>query len=113
MWDGYNEIDGFNALVLGAGLTWRQATVLRAYAKYMRQGNTPFALDYIEDALRSNVDITRLLVQLFEARFDPGTTAWRPTPRRGSPRSRSSRTGSAGPSTTWPASTTTGSCGPT
>ena len=55
-----------------AGLTWRQATVLRAYAKYMRQGNSPFALDYIEDALRSNVDITRLLVQLFEARFDPG-----------------------------------------
>ncbi len=72
VWDGYNEIDGFNALVLGAGLTWRQATVLRAYAKYMRQGNSPFALDYIEEALRNNVDITRLLVQLFEARFDPG-----------------------------------------
>jgi glutamate dehydrogenase len=72
VWDGYNEIDGFNALVLGAGLTWRQATVLRAYAKYMRQGNSPFALDYIEEALRHNVDITRLLVQLFEARFDPG-----------------------------------------
>ncbi len=35
----------------GAGLTWRQATVLRAYAKYMRQGNSPFALDYIEGAL--------------------------------------------------------------
>ena len=71
VWDGYNEIDGFNALVLGAGLTWRQATVLRAYAKYMKQGNSPFALDYIEDALRNNVDITRLLVLLFEVRFDP------------------------------------------
>ena len=71
IWDGDNEIDGFNGLVLGAGLTWRQATVLRAYAKYMRQGNSPFAQDYIEDALRINVDITRLLVQLFEARFDP------------------------------------------
>ena len=43
VWDGYNEIDGFNGLVLAAGLTWRQATVLRAYAKYMRQGNRPFA----------------------------------------------------------------------
>ena len=72
VWDGYNESDGFNALVLAAGLTWRQATVLRAYAKYMRQGGTPFAQDYIEDALRINVDITRYLVQLFEARFDPG-----------------------------------------
>ncbi len=72
VWNGYNESDGFNALVLAAGLTWRQATLLRAYAKYMRQGGTPFAQDYIEDALRNNVDITRYLVQLFEARFDPG-----------------------------------------
>ncbi|CAI9409335.1 NAD-glutamate dehydrogenase [Nocardioides sp. T2.26MG-1] len=71
VWDGHNEIDGFNSLVLGAGLTWRQATVLRAYAKYMRQGNAPFALDYIHEALRNNVDITRLLVLLFEIRFDP------------------------------------------
>jgi glutamate dehydrogenase len=71
VWDGFNEIDGFNALVLGAGLTWRQATLLRAYAKYMRQGGSPFALDSIEGALAGNVDITRLLVRLFEIRFDP------------------------------------------
>ncbi|MEI5672300.1 MULTISPECIES: NAD-glutamate dehydrogenase [unclassified Nocardioides] len=71
VWDGFNETDGFNTLVLGAGLTWRQATVLRAYAKYMRQGGSPFALDSIQDALAANVDITRLLVRLFEARFDP------------------------------------------
>ncbi|HYO41400.1 MAG TPA: NAD-glutamate dehydrogenase [Nocardioidaceae bacterium] len=72
VWEGDNEVDGFNALVLAAGLTWRQATVLRAYAKYMRQGGTPFAQDYIEEALAAHVEITRALVQLFEARFDPG-----------------------------------------
>ncbi|HET6165753.1 MAG TPA: NAD-glutamate dehydrogenase [Marmoricola sp.] len=72
VWDGRNESDGFNALVLAVGLTWRQALLLRAYARHMRQGGTPFAQDYIEDALRINIDITRLLVQLFEARFDPG-----------------------------------------
>jgi glutamate dehydrogenase len=72
VWDGRSESDGFNALVLSVGLGWRQALLLRAYAKHMRQGGTPFAQDYIEDALRINVDITRLLVQLFEARFDPG-----------------------------------------
>ncbi|HET6627774.1 MAG TPA: NAD-glutamate dehydrogenase [Nocardioidaceae bacterium] len=72
VWDGSNESDGFNALVLAAGLTWRQATLLRAYAKYMRQGGTPFAQDYIEGALKGNVDITRYLVKLFETRFDPG-----------------------------------------
>ena len=59
VWEGRNEADGFNALVLAAGLTWRQATVLRAYAKYMRQGGTPFAQDYIEDALKNNIDITQ------------------------------------------------------
>ncbi len=72
VWEGKNESDGFNALVLAAGLSWREASLLRAYAKYMRQGGTPFAQDYIEGALRHNVEITRHLVRLFEARFDPG-----------------------------------------
>ncbi len=71
IWDGYTEIDGFNALVLRASLTWRQAMLLRAYAKYMRQGNSPFAIDSIEGALADNVDLARMLVNLFETRFDP------------------------------------------
>ncbi|WP_435768955.1 NAD-glutamate dehydrogenase [Nocardioides sp. SYSU DS0651] len=71
MWDGFTETDGFNRLVLRAELTWRQAMLLRAYAKYMKQGNSPFAVDSIEQALVDNVDLARLLVQLFETRFDP------------------------------------------
>ena len=78
------RVDGFNALVLAAGLTWRQATVLRAYAKYMRQGGTPFAQDYIEDALRSNVDITRLLVAAVRGALRPGPQR-RPGRRRRGP----------------------------
>jgi len=31
----------FNALVLDAGLTWREVVVLRAYARYLRQGRDP------------------------------------------------------------------------
>ena len=108
VWDGFTEIDGFNALVLGARLTWRQAALLRAYAKYMKQGGTPFALDYIEDALASNVEITRMLVELFEARFDPDRDR-----DRGDARARRSSSGSCPRSTTSPASTTTGSCAPT
>ncbi len=71
VWDGRSETDGFNALVLAAGLTWRQVSVLRAYARYLRQGGSPFSQVSLERALRANVDITRLLVALFEARFDP------------------------------------------
>ena len=71
LWRGDAEGDGFNALVLQAGLTWRQASILRAYAKYLRQGGSTFSQDYIEECLLAHVDIARLLVQLFEARFDP------------------------------------------
>lgn len=72
MWTGEAENDGFNSLVLGAGLNWRQAMVLRAYAKYMRQAGSTFSQDYMEDTLRNNVHTTRLLVSLFEARMSPG-----------------------------------------
>ena len=71
LWDGRIEDDGFNALVLDAQLTWRQVVVMRAYAKYLRQANVTFSQDYIEDVLRANSQITRLLVTLFESRFDP------------------------------------------
>ncbi|MBJ6638935.1 NAD-glutamate dehydrogenase [Streptomyces sp. DHE7-1] len=70
-WTGKAENDGFNALVLSAGLTWRQAMVLRAYAKYLRQAGSTFSQDYMEDTLRDNVHTTRLLVSLFEARMSP------------------------------------------
>ncbi|MFI6340593.1 NAD-glutamate dehydrogenase [Streptomyces sp. NPDC050535] len=70
-WTGAAENDGFNALVLSAGLTWRQAMVLRAYAKYLRQAGSTFSQDYMEDTLRNNVHTTRLLVSLFEARMSP------------------------------------------
>ncbi|MFG3103014.1 NAD-glutamate dehydrogenase [Streptomyces sp. NPDC048182] len=70
-WNDKAENDGFNALVLGAGLTWRQAMVLRAYAKYLRQAGSTFSQDYMEDTLRNNVHTTRLLVSLFEARMAP------------------------------------------
>ncbi|MEU0690626.1 NAD-glutamate dehydrogenase [Streptomyces uncialis] len=70
-WTGAAENDGFNELVLSAGLTWREATVLRAYAKYLRQAGSTFSQDYMEDTLRNNVHTTRLLVSLFEARMSP------------------------------------------
>ncbi|MFD9729483.1 NAD-glutamate dehydrogenase [Streptomyces sp. NPDC059072] len=75
VWIGDAENDNFNSLVLGAGLTWRQAVVLRAYAKYMRQAGSTFSQDYMEDTLRNNVHTTRLLVSLFEARMSPGRQA--------------------------------------
>jgi glutamate dehydrogenase len=71
LWQGQTEDDGFNALVLTAGLTWREVTLLRAVAKYLRQGGMRFSEDYVQRVLRSNAAITRLLVRLFGSRFDP------------------------------------------
>ena len=71
LWNGQTEDDGFNALVLTAGLSWREVTLLRACAKYLRQGGMRFSEDYVQRVLRSNGAITRLLVRLFKSRFDP------------------------------------------
>ena len=71
VWSGRTESDGFNALVISAGLTWRQAMLLRAYAKYMRQTGTTFSQEYIEESLSAHVGLVHDLVTLFETRFDP------------------------------------------
>ncbi len=73
VWGGQAESDGYNALVLGAGLEWRQIAVLRAYGKYMQQIGVPFSPSYIEQTLAGYPLLARLLVELFEARFHPGT----------------------------------------
>ncbi|GAA1469195.1 NAD-glutamate dehydrogenase [Nocardiopsis exhalans] len=70
-WRDLGESDRFNALVVRAGLDWRQLTVLRAYAKYLRQTGSTFTPDFLADVLVANVGIANLLVELFEARFDP------------------------------------------
>ena len=71
VWEGRAESDGFNALVLGAGLTWRQVVILRTVAKYLRQTGSTFSQDYVESALVAHTDIARSLVELFQTRFDP------------------------------------------
>ena len=70
-WRGEAENDGFNRLVLGAGLTAREVAVLRAYSKYLRQVGSAFSQTYMERTLAANPHIARLLVDLFQARFDP------------------------------------------
>ena len=74
VWRREMENDGFNGLVLSAGLTWRQVTVIRAYAKYLRQAAFTFSQDYMEETLLAHAPIARLLVKLFDARFDPAGT---------------------------------------
>ncbi|MBM0490533.1 NAD-glutamate dehydrogenase [Aeromonas jandaei] len=74
IWNKQLEDDGFNRLVLGAGLTGRQVSVLRAYAKYMRQTGVSFSQSYIEETLTRYPDIAGLLFGLFEQCLNPAMT---------------------------------------
>ncbi|MEH6471610.1 MAG: NAD-glutamate dehydrogenase domain-containing protein, partial [Halopseudomonas sp.] len=68
---GEIENDGFNELVIAAGLSWRQVMLLRAVCKYLLQLAIPFSQQYMEQTLCHNPHISRNLVKLFETRFDP------------------------------------------
>ena len=70
-WRGEAEVDDFNALVLRAGLTWRQVVVLRAYAKYLRQAGTVFSQEYVQSTFCAYPHLAALLVGLFDTRLDP------------------------------------------
>ncbi|MFG1375603.1 NAD-glutamate dehydrogenase [Xanthobacter autotrophicus] len=63
--------DGYNALVLDAGLTWREAALVRALGHYIRQAGIPFSQDYIWQTLNAHGALSRAIVALFHARFDP------------------------------------------
>ena len=72
VWRGDAESDGFNRLVVRAGLTCDEIVVLRAYCKYMRQIRVPYSQQYIEQALSANPHIAALLIAMFKVRFDLG-----------------------------------------
>ncbi len=61
--------DGFNKLVLGAGLEWRDVLILRAYCKFLLQARIPFSQPYMEETLAKNPKLARLIVDLFHTRF--------------------------------------------
>ena len=82
------EVDGFNQLVLAAGLNWREVAVLRSYAHYLRQIGTPYTQRYVEQVLSNYPAITADLAALFAVQFDPDLFDRRP---RASGRPRPSR----------------------
>lgn len=68
---GEVESDGFNRLVLLAGLSAEEVVVLRAYAKYLKQIGFAQSQATIEATLAAHPRLARMLVALFRLRFDP------------------------------------------
>ncbi|MEO0956972.1 MAG: NAD-glutamate dehydrogenase [Pseudomonadota bacterium] len=71
VWNGTAENDPLNRLILLAGLSDRDVSVLRAYSRFLRQARIPYSIEYMEDALAEYPEIARLLMRVFLARFDP------------------------------------------
>ena len=69
VWANRLENDGFNRLVLMGGLTGREASILRAYAKYMRQIGVTFSQTYIESTFANYPQIAAKIVNLFAKKF--------------------------------------------
>ncbi|RDS80944.1 NAD-glutamate dehydrogenase [Dyella psychrodurans] len=71
LWRGEAESDGFNNLVLSAQADWRQVAVLRGYCKYLQQMGIAFSQSYMEETLNRYPAIAGLMIELFNAKFDP------------------------------------------
>jgi glutamate dehydrogenase len=65
------ENDGYNALVLAAGLMWREVALVRAISRFLRQTRVPYSQDYMWTTLVKHAAIAADIVRLFAARFDP------------------------------------------
>ena len=68
---GRAENDGYNALVLMAGVQWRDVALVRTISRYLRQVRVAYSQDYMWATLRRHHGIAAQVVQLFHARFDP------------------------------------------
>ncbi|MBX9933989.1 MAG: NAD-glutamate dehydrogenase [Methylobacterium sp.] len=69
--EGRAESDGYNRLVLEAAMEWRDAALLRALGRYLRQLRIRYGQDYLAATLSRHGALTARIVALFRARFDP------------------------------------------
>jgi glutamate dehydrogenase len=75
VFNGDVENDDFNRLVILARLPATEVTILRAYARYMRQIGFALSQAFIAATLASHPASAAALVALFKLRFDPATAA--------------------------------------
>lgn len=73
IWQGDAASDEFNRLVLAGNIDWREVAMLRAYAAYMKQIRFPIGQEAISSTLNTYVGMAAKIVQLFRARFEPGS----------------------------------------
>ncbi|MCF1427224.1 MAG: NAD-glutamate dehydrogenase [Shewanella sp.] len=71
VWNKRLEDDGFNRILLSTSLTGREVSIVRAYAKYMRQIDATFSQAYIEETFSHYPVLAEMLVKMFVRKFNP------------------------------------------
>ncbi|HEY2658475.1 MAG TPA: NAD-glutamate dehydrogenase [Caulobacteraceae bacterium] len=71
VWTGATENDAFNRLVLELGVSWREAALIRALARYRQQSGLDPSQAVQTAALADYPNVTRLILDLFRTQFDP------------------------------------------
>jgi glutamate dehydrogenase len=71
IWTGQADNDGFNRLILALGISWREAALIRALARWRQQTGLDPSGRVQEDALADHPEIVRLILGIFRVRFDP------------------------------------------
>ncbi|SMQ61586.1 glutamate dehydrogenase [Devosia lucknowensis] len=72
VWAGEAESDQLNSLVTLAGVDWREAALLRALSRYLRQVGTSYSQRYIAQVMVTQSGAARALTELFAALHAPG-----------------------------------------
>jgi glutamate dehydrogenase len=60
-----------NAVILTAGLSWRQVEVLRTLRNHLQQIRPHYNLDTVNTVVLSNAGVAKALFRAFESKFDP------------------------------------------
>ncbi len=71
VWRNEAENDSLNRLVVRAGLSCREVVLLRGYLKFLLQAGVTFSQPYMAQTLFNHPRLTRLLVDIFKACYDP------------------------------------------
>lgn len=69
--EGRAEDDGFNRLMLEAGLSPSAVVLFRAWFRYLRQAGMSYGMATVVETLTRAHHVTKALVELFAARHDP------------------------------------------
>ncbi|NNC40890.1 MAG: NAD-glutamate dehydrogenase, partial [Acidimicrobiia bacterium] len=69
--EGEAESDSLNRLIVRSRLTHAEVGILRTYRAYWRRVSPTYTMRYINDTFAAHPKIAQLLVQLFDARFNP------------------------------------------